>query len=187
MAGREKGRMQPIRNRAKISEMKHWLLYNKGVKYSFLFDLGINSGLRVSDLLKLKVSDVRNKKVLYLIMEKTEKELAVHLNPYIQSEIVRYIEFKEDKEYLFSSREGVNRPLTRQMISQTFKEAAGALGLEKVNTHTMRKSFGYWYYKEKRDVYFLMKLFGHNTQAQTLQYIGIEDDEIADTLQDFSL
>jgi site-specific recombinase XerD len=148
----------------------------------------VNTGLRISDLLRLKVKDVRNKSVIYLVMEKTDKELAVPLNPYIQGEIIRYTDWKKDKDYLFTSREGVNKPLTRQMVSQVIKEAAEALGFdEKINTHTMRKTFGYWYYKEKKDVYFLMKLFGHNTQSQTLEYIGIETEEISKSLEDFSL
>lgn len=179
--------MQPIRDRKKIAEMRDWLLMNKGVKYSFLFLLGSNTGLRVSDLLELKAKDVKNKTVLYLVMEKSEKEVAIPLNPFIKSEIAKYTEWLNDDDYLFSSREGENKPVTRQMVSQNFKECAAALGLEKINTHTMRKSFGYWYYKETQDVYFLMKLFGHNTQRQTLDYIGIEAEEIAETMKNFNV
>lgn len=183
--GRKK--MQPIRDRKKITEVKEWLLLKKDTRYSFLFTLGVNTGLRVSDLLKLRVSDVKDKQVIYLYIEKTKRELEIPLNAFIQKEIEEYIKFSKEDDYLFPSRVGVNRPLTRQMISQVFREAAAELDIERMNTHTMRKSFGYWYYKQHNDVYFLMKLFGHNTQSQTLDYIGIESEEIAKTIKNFSL
>ncbi|MGN5653927.1 tyrosine-type recombinase/integrase [Bacillus sp. Brlt_9] len=184
---REKGKMQPLRNKEQIEQMKSWLMMNKGYKYYMLFTLGINTGLRISDLLQLKVSDVRNKTYISIIIQKTNKELDLVLAPYIREELEKYVEGKEDKEYLFTSRVGVNKPISRVMASMVIKEAADTLGLEKVNTHTMRKTFGYWYYKQNRDVYFLMNLFGHQTQTQTLQYIGIELEEIAKTMQNFAL
>lgn len=179
--------MQPIRDRKKITDVKDWLLLQKDARFSFLFVLGVNTGLRVSDLLRLTVSDVRNKDIVYVAVAKTNKKIEVPLSLYIKKEIEKYIKFKEDKDCLFPSRVGVNRPLTRQRVSQIFREAADALDIDRMNTHTMRKSFGYWYYKEHKDIYFLMKLFGHQTQTQTLDYIGIESEEIAKTMEKFSL
>lgn len=187
MAGREKGKMQPIRNKETMQQMKDWLLKNKGYKYYFLWILGCNSGLRVSDLIRLKVADVRDKDRFSIITEKTEREVEVHLNPYVRDEIRKYIEGKEDKEYLFPSREGVNKPITRQMASSVIKDAANALGLKNVNSHSMRKSFGYFYYKSQKNVAYLMELFGHNTQKQTLDYIGLTSDDIQDTMKDFQI
>lgn len=185
--GREKGKMQPVRDREKLARIKRWLLQNKGQTYEFLFHLGINTGLRVSDLLRLKVKDVKGKSTIFIIMEKTEKEVTVYLNTHLRSEIDKYVEFKKDEDFLFQSREGVNRPLTRQRVSQVFKEASLALEIERFNTHSMRKSFGYWYYKENKDVYYLMMLFGHNTQQQTLDYIGLYQEEVESTMQNFHL
>lgn len=183
----QRGKMEPIRDRKKITEMKDWLLLNKGSKYSFLFVLGTNSGLRVSDLLRLRVIDVKDRSVLRFKVQKTNRTLEVPLGRFIQKEISNYIQFKDDNEVLFPSRVGVNRPLTRQMVSQVFREGSEILQIENLNTHTMRKTFGYWYYKQHQDIYFLMKLFGHNSQTQTLDYIGVEMEEISKTMEDFSL
>lgn len=185
--GREKGKMQPIRDREQIMFIKRWFLQNAGPRFEFLFHLGINTGLRVSDLLRLKVKDVRGKSAIFIVMEKTEREVTVFLNQYLREEIARYIEFKKDDEYLFTSREGVNRPITRQRVSQVFTEARKALDIEKFNTHSMRKTFGYWYYQENRDIYYLMTLFGHTKQEQTLNYIGIYQDQVESTMKNFYL
>jgi integrase len=183
---RSKGTMEPIRDRKQINDIKNWLLNEQGVKYSFLFLLGVNTGLRISDLLRLRVRDVKDKAVLTVVMEKTEKEVKIPLNFFIRQEITQYVEFKSENEYLFLNRSR-SGAITRQRVSQVFKKVSAAFKIEKFNTHSMRKTFGYWYYLEKKDVYFLMKLFGHKTQAQTLDYIGIELDMLRDSIESFSL
>lgn len=179
--------MSPIRSKEEIQKIKDWLLKNKGYKYYFLWTLGTNTGLRISDLLSLRVRDVRGKTQFAIVTEKTKKEVWVILNPYIRDEIKKYTEGMEEHHFLFQSRVGVNKKLTRQMASSVLTEAATVLGIERMNSHSMRKSFGYWYYKQNQDVYYLMKLFGHRTQTQTLQYIGVELEEIEKTMQNFAV
>lgn len=187
MAGRPKGKMEPIRNQEEMQKMKDWLLVNKGYKYYFLWNLGCNSGLRISDLLSLKVGDVRGVSHFTFKMQKTKKNVEVHLNPYIRAEIEKYVAGKEDKDYLFPSRVGVNKPITRQMASAIIKEAADALGLQNINSHSMRKSFGYAYFKNTKNIVYLMKLFGHKTQSQTLDYIGLTDEDIQESMLHFQV
>ena len=182
---RTKGKMQPIKKKKLIEDIKNWLMNEKDEKYSFLFTMGCNTGLRVSDLLKLKVDDVKGKSVLRVISEKTEKELGVPLNPYIRSEIANYTKEMNSEDFLFRSREGQNKAVSRQMVSMVLKEVAAVFNLESFNTHSMRKTFGYWYYDATKDVYLLMKLFGHTSQSQTMVYIGVEEDELVQSLENF--
>lgn len=184
---RTKGKMQPIKQKTMINDIKTWLLEEKGEKYSFLFTMGCNTGLRVSDLLKLKVEDVKGKNVLRVISEKTDKELGVPLNAYIRSEIAKYTKTMDDKDFLFRSREGANKAVSRQMVSMVLKEVAEVFKLESFNTHSMRKTFGYWYYEATKDIYLLMKLFGHTSQTQTMIYIGVEEDELVQSLEHFKV
>ena len=68
------------------------------------------------------------------------------------------------------------------------KEAAKSLHLqEKVGTHTMRKTLGYHHYKKFKDVAMLQKIFNHSTPQITLRYIGIEQDQIDDSYNNFIL
>lgn len=179
--------MQPIREKETIGKIKFWLLKNKDYKYYFLFTLGLNCGLRISDLTKLTTSDVKDKDVLVQKMKKTGKEVRIPLNPYIKAEISKYVNGKRNTDYLFSSRVGVNRPITRQAASYLMKEIAAEFNLQDFNSHSLRKSFGYWYYKQNHDIYFLMKLFGHQTQQQTLDYIGVLEEEIIESMKEFAV
>jgi integrase len=170
--------------------MKDWLLQNSSYRNYFLFYFGINTGLRISDILRLRVkNDVRGKDVMKIKMEKTETTVEVYFNTVLQQEIAKYTSNRADSDWLFSSRQG-DKPITRQMAHTFLHQAAEACGIdsEQWGTHSMRKTFGYHYYqRKKKDVYYLMKLFGHATQRQTLQYIGVESDEIRASMEDFTL
>ncbi|WP_261982297.1 tyrosine-type recombinase/integrase [Bacillus thuringiensis] len=163
--------------------MKGWLLQNSSYRNYFLFYFGINTGLRISDILQLRVKDVMKIK-----MAKTDKTVEVYFNSVLQQEIAKYTSNRADSDWLFPSRQG-DKPITRQMAHTFLHKASLACGIESEQwgTHSMRKTFGYHYYQRKKDVYYLMKLFGHATQGQTLQYIGIEADEIRKTMEDFTL
>ncbi|GAA2718639.1 site-specific integrase [Aeromicrobium ponti] len=167
--------------------MKEWLLRYSSYRNYFLFYFGINTGLRISDILHLRVKDVRRKDIAKIKMEKTENIVEVYFNAVLQREIEKYTSNMAESDWLFPSREG-EKPLTRQMADIILREAAVACGIDRDQwgTHSMRKSFGYHYYQKTKDVYYLMKLFGHTTQSQTLRYIGIELDEIRKTMENFT-
>lgn len=56
--------------------------------------------------------------------------------------------------------------------------SAKSIGLREIGTHSMRKTFGYHYYKKTKDVALLMDLFNHSSQSVTLRYIGINQDTL---------
>ncbi|WP_243292851.1 site-specific integrase [Bacillus sp. FJAT-47783] len=186
--GRKPGAKEPIRSLEKIDEMKEWLLRHSSYRNYFLFYFGINTGLRISDILRLRVKDVRGKDLAKVKMEKTGNTVEVYFNPVLQQEIEKYTSRMADSDWLFPSREG-NKPITRQMADKVLRDVAVACGIDRDQwgTHSMRKTFGYHYYQRTKDVYYLMRLFGHTTQSQTLRYIGVESDEIRKTMENFTL
>ncbi len=105
--------VQPIRNPEYIRVIKRFLK-EKNERNYMLFVTGINSGLRISDILSLRVSDVQ--RPYFNIKEiKTQKNKRIAMTPSFQRELKAYIEGKEDYEYLFKSREGVNKPIGRSI------------------------------------------------------------------------
>lgn len=58
-------------------------------------------------------------------------------------------------------------------------------GLQEIGTHTMRKTFGYWHYKQYKDVAILQDIFNHSPPSITLRYIGITDDIKDKTIENF--
>ena len=179
--------VQPIRDKNKIEEIKSFLKQN-GSRDLLLFTMGINTGLRISDLLKLKVIDVRNKSHVEIKEQKTGKIKRFPLLGNLQSMIEEYTKGKLDNECLFRSREGANKPITRVMAYKIINNACRKAGItDNVGTHTLRKTFGYHHYQQFHDVAILQYLLNHSSPSITLRYIGITQDNVENTLQQFEL
>src|SRR5690625_5708641 len=111
-----------------------------------IFLLGINTGLRVNDLVKLKVEDVKGKKTIFIKEGKTRKNRKVNI-AMLAGEIERYTHERDSEEYLFPSQKGDNHLSTTQ-VYRILESAGDFLGREDIGTHTMRKTFGYHHYKQ---------------------------------------
>ncbi|MCR5690740.1 MAG: site-specific integrase [Eubacterium sp.] len=181
--------VQPIRDKKSIKIIKTLLKEEYDLKYYLIFVLGINTGLRISDLLHLKVDDLQDKGHLELKEKKTGKHNRLLLNKNLQKEIRDYIETKhlEEGDYLFQSRKGQNQPLMRQTVWRVFHGVCQDIGIDNIGTHSLRKTFGYWHYKTYHNVALLMILFNHSSPSITLRYIGITSDEVDSSLEDFML
>lgn len=183
--------VQPIRDREKLEEMKEELK-KKGTRDYMLFYTGINTGLRVSDVVKLNYDDIRtpegNMKTHITIIEtKTKKVKKFPLCNGLLIELEKYTKNMDRGEYLFKSQKGSNKPITTSRAYTIINESARSIGLEEIGTHTMRKTFGYFHYKQFKDVALLQTLFNHSSPSITLRYIGIEQDDIDKSYQNFSL
>ncbi len=177
--------VQPIRDKKQIEAMKKVLKANSLRDYC-LFTLGINSGLRISDLLKLKVADVVDgKKVkdrIAIREQKTNKAKDFPLGKTATKAIQEYLLSRqaEPGEVLFPSRKGHNS-LTRQQAYNIINDAARAVGIkEQIGTHTLRKTFGYWAYRQGVDLTIIQKLLNHSAPSVTLRYIGITQEQLDD-------
>ena len=179
--------VQPIRDKNKIEEIKSFLKQN-GSRDLLLITMGINTGLRISDLLKLKVIEVRNKSHVEIKEQKTGKIKRFPLLGNLQSMIDEYTKGKLDNEYLFRSREGANKPITRVMTYKIINNACRKAGIiDSIGTHTLRKTFGYHHYQQFHDVAILQYSLNHSSPSITLRYIGITQDNVENTLQQFEL
>src|SRR5665647_808071 len=167
--------VQPIRDINKIEEIKIELM-KSGYKNYMMFVVGINTGLRISDILNLKVVDVRDKTHITLIEQKTKKPKRFRINTNLKNEIDKYITNMRDDEYLFQSQKGVNKPITRVQAYRILNKAGERVGLGEIGTHTLRKTFGFHFYQKTKDVALLHKLFNHSAPSVTLLYIGINQD-----------
>ncbi|OLS34204.1 site-specific integrase [Alkalihalophilus pseudofirmus] len=168
--------VQPIRDMEKIFEIQEFLLEQNERNY-MLFVTGIYTGLRISDILRLKVKDVRGQ-YIDIREKKTNKQKNIRIIPEFKRELNRYITGKDDDEYLFRSRKGKNKPLQRSMAYKVLRSAAFACGLKNIGTHTLRKTFGYHMYMSNKDVAMLQEIFNHSEPKTTLRYIGVTQDSI---------
>ncbi|PFR50577.1 tyrosine-type recombinase/integrase, partial [Bacillus cereus] len=105
--------VQPIRDPEQIQQIKEYLR-EKSERNYILFVIGINTGLRISDILKLKVGDLKGSHISMREM-KTGKQKRIQVTVALRRELKWYIEDMEDYEYLIKSRQGKNRPIGRSM------------------------------------------------------------------------
>lgn len=177
--------VQPIRSLEKIEDMKWSLKHWCSERDYILFLLGINSGLRVSDLLKLTVMEVRRKQKITVREGKTRKTRDIYLTN-IYAELNAYIDTL-NSVWLFPSRKG-NKPISRIQAYRQLNKASEMVDMpDGIGTHTMRKTFGYWHYKQFKDIAELQNILNHSHPQITLDYIGITDEQIENNLKHFVL
>lgn len=194
--------VEPIRHKTSIAMMKR-ILKARSPRDFALFTLGLNTGLRISDLLSLTVGDVlagagtrlRIAHRLSLRERKTGKRRNIMLNSTARDALALYLRTRERRypeDPLFLSRkhekDGSLRTLSRAWAYCIIVNAARTAGISsRIGTHTMRKTFGYFRYTAGVPVEQLMKIFGHASPEITLAYIGITQEEIDETYTDFPL
>ena len=177
--------VQPLRTQQEINDFLFCLRRNQHAERDvFLFLIGINSGLRMSDIVKLKKQDILTAKNPRIVEQKTGKTRILYLGS-LQDLIQEYTKTLDPADYLFPSSKGGH--LEVNTVYQMFQKVAKLLGRDDIGTHTLRKTFGYHYYKKTKDVATLMEIFGHSSEKITKRYIGINEDEISETLLNFRL
>ena len=176
--------VQPIREKKQIDYMKK-ILKATHLRDHCLFVLGINSGLRISDLVKLHIRDVMDDKGrvrdrISIRETKTGKSKDFPIGDTSRKAIIEYLATRTYtlNDPLFLSRKG-GQALKRQQAYKIINDAARAVGIkEKIGTHTLRKTFGYHAYQSGVSLAVLQKLFNHSAPSVTLSYIGITQDEL---------
>lgn len=162
--------VEPIREKKKINAMKK-ILRASGVRNEMLFVLGINSALRVSDLLGLKVSDIKDENgnirdAVILKEKKTGKIKLFQLNESAKAIIKEYLKQTnpESEDSLFPSRKG-RKAISRVQAWQILNDAGKEAGIERIGTHTLRKTFGYHVYQQTNNLGLVQKLLNQDRKS----------------------
>ncbi|BAE82630.1 site-specific integrase [Desulfitobacterium hafniense] len=184
--------VQPIRDKKQIEGMKK-VLKATNMRDYVLFVLGINTGLRISDLLRLKQTDVINEKGkikdrIEIREKKTGKSKNFPISDTAAKALKEYLPPGPPAEApLFPSRKG-SGPITRQQAHYILNVAAGQVGIkERIGTHTLRKTFGYHARLAGYPIETLQKIFNHSSQQITLSYIGITQDDTDEVYMNLNL
>ena len=172
-----------------------------------LFLIGINIGIRASDLCTLRWIFFLNEKEIELDngekevvkewkdfytlqpmkQRKQKKFVKLYFNQAVKKAITDYITeypIEDMNDYLFKSRKGGN-PLSAIGLYEIIKDAAVEAGIEKnIGSHSLRKTFGYWAWHNAEDknkaLVTLQLVFNHSDTQTTMRYIGLLNEEIAD-------
>lgn len=191
--------VQPIRdmelfNRCIDIAREHDRKRKKGeVCWELLLVVGFNTSLRISDIRRFRVKDLRGRDYAEMKAQKTGKEARILINPRARKVINRLLAGRPGDEYILQSRETdpithKPRPITRQQAYNIMNKIARKAGIrDRVGCHTLRKTFGYHYYKMTGDVVSLQRILCHSSRRETLVYIGVVQEEIDESLMKFDL
>lgn len=178
-------KVDSIRSKRDIKNFEQKLLL-KNYRDYVLFCLGINSGLRISDILALNIKDVKNKNYIDIIEKKTKKHKRFPINEKLKKIFQKYTKGKKETSPLFTTK--YNNRLDRICAYRILNEIGKQTNLEiNIGTHTLRKTFGYHHYKQFKDIAMLQKIFNHSSPDITLRYIGMEQEEIENSYLQFVL
>lgn len=169
-------RVQPIRDKELLQEVKEFL-QDQNPRNHILFLIGIHTGLRISDILKLRVRDVQGWNII-LHEQKTKKYREVKMPNELKRAIRDFVKDKPKHEYLIRSRKGKNKPIGRKQAYKILREVAEEFDLERIGTHTLRKTYGYHHYKTFKNIAALQEALNHSNSKETMIYIGIQQDEL---------
>ncbi|MFW5720600.1 MAG: tyrosine-type recombinase/integrase [Candidatus Dojkabacteria bacterium] len=180
-------KVQPITETKDIKAIKR--LLSDQPRDKLLFVMGINSGLRVQDLLALKVKEVIGCKVgdrLGIRERKTGKDNVLIFNREIVASLDEFLAQTEpaQEHYLFKSRKGVNAPLTTYSVTMMVKRWAAIINLKgNYGAHTLRKT---WTFHQRKTFgvswEVLAKRLNHSTPSVTRRYLGVQDEEVEEVL-----
>ena len=186
----------PIKDMGKIQAIKNFLRKNS-LRDEVLFVFGINSALRIGDLLSLKIGNVADDSgnvldAVAIYEQKTGKTKQFPINKSVKRVLAAYLRtrphFTPDDPLFPSRNGGGGSHLSRWRARRILHSAGKAVGLDRIGTHSLRKTFGYHVYKKTGgNLGLVQKLLNHNSSGDTLRYIGIDREEMNTTYLNLNL
>lgn len=182
---------QPIKDRTVLEKMKNYYLDKEEFRNYTLIIIGLNTALRISDILSLQWKNVYNfskgqfRMHMHLTEQKTGKETIIAINPSVISALEKlarsFVCEKEGihaEDYLFTGRKNKETPISRFQAYRIIKEAAVFAGIEEhISCHSLRKTFGYFAWKQGVPPAMLMNIYNHSSYQITKRYLCIEQDD----------
>lgn len=173
--------VEPIRNMTDVKRMYNYLLVESTPREAECWIIGCNLALRAGDLLRLRFDQMGGDKVI-INEQKTGKRKEFPVTKPVREAVARLQTYYDSKDfnatYLFQSTsnrtKNMCQPICIQWLGKAYKSASAGLGLDfNINTHSMRKTWGYHAYERGEDILYIQALLNHSHQHVTLRYIGV--------------
>ncbi len=169
---------------------------DKNYKFCLLISIGVFTGLRISDLLTLKYSDLLNSETFYIKEKKTQKQRSIKVNKDLKeivSRIVQKSKVNDLEQLIFINKYGT-KSIDKSYVNVKLKEIIKIYRIRlegNVSTHTFRKTLGRRVMEvnnySNESLILLMDLFGHSSMSITKRYLGIREQEIHNVYDSLSI
>lgn len=181
----------PIKTKKELEKFKNYYSAKGNERNYLLIIVGLNTALRISDILHLQWKDMYNyekkcfRKHIKLYEQKTGKATSIAINKAVKAALLRLLdaEYKdnnlpEPQTYVFRSNKNKEMPLSRYQAYRIIRKAAENIGLEeRISCHSLRKTFGYFAWKEGIEPAMLMHIYNHSSYQITRRYLCIEQED----------
>lgn len=182
------GTTVPIKNKEKLEQFRN---YYRNIEYSprnyALIVLGLNSALRIGDMLSLRWQDVyvmerkKYREHLSIVEKKTGKNNMLAINTPLQEALEFYrlsLDSFQKDAFIFASRKPPHDNISRSQAFRIIKKAAESCGLDhRVSCHSLRKTFGYHAWRNGFPPALLMNIYNHSSYDITKRYLCIDQVE----------
>ena len=157
----------PIRKEEDLQRFRNYYLEKGKMRNYLLIVVGLNTALRIGDVLSLQV-----------VEQKTGKTNQIALNDCVLHALRQCYNGQKADEYLFYSACHKNQPISRSQAWRIVRQAAEETGLDgNVSCHSLRKTFGYHAWKQGVPPAMLMMIYNHSSYQITKRYLGIIQEE----------
>ena len=176
---------EPIRNKNQLRELGEYFLKRGQFRNYVLIVLGTYTVLRISDLLRLRWSDVYDegrgefRAHVTITEQKTGKTKTIALNKQAIHALRLYLPHRRG-EFIFASNRKEPKAISRVQAWRIIHAAVEAIGLiGKIACHSLRKTWGYhsWTSGVVSPVV-IMHIYNHSDFAVTKRYLGVEQDDL---------
>ena len=192
--------VEPIRDRRKLKQIRNQLRGEGRYRDLLLFVVGVNTALRVSDLLQLRIGDFIDEngavaERFWLREEKRNKRHELVINDSIREALDEYRSAYPDVEknlnnfLFFNTRtHDYTQPIDRRQVWRIISDICSTVGLRgNYGTHTLRKTWGYHARMNGVDLALIMHKLNHTDLAYTKRYLGITDEELEEVVRRLNL
>ena len=188
---------EPIRDKEYLIQFKEYYRTIKPMSRNYLMiTIGLNTALRISDILALRWEDVYDeenesyRRHINIIEQKTGKTSKIYINQSIREALDWYVESEwcHKSKWIFWSQGNVETHISRMQAHRIIKEASDYCKMDGViSCHSLRKSFGYYAWKNGVSPVMLMNIYNHSSYQVTKRYLGIEQDDRDNIFQTINL
>ena len=167
------------------------LIDNYSYRNKAMLELMYATGLRVSELVNLKVYDINLEEAIVKTMGKGSKERIIPIGDYALNALKNYIyEYRDTllkknvNDYLFLNNHG--KQMTRQGFFKIIKKLASEQGIERdFSPHTLRHSFATHLLDHGADLRIIQELLGHSDVSTTQIYTHVSNEQLEDTFKNY--
>ncbi|MDR1913035.1 MAG: tyrosine-type recombinase/integrase [Clostridiales bacterium] len=176
---------QPIRDKQQVKQLVNYYMRRGQYRNHVLIVMSVYTALRISDLLRLRWSEVYNfekkqvRSSITITEKKTGKSKTIALNKNVKRALSKYMAKKQNilqHEFIIQNPR-TGKAISRIQAYRIIRAAGDALGIGHFSCHSLRKTFGYHAWKTGVSPAVIMEIYDHSSFSVTRRYLGVTQDD----------